>query len=105
MGLKAFLVLADRDYFSYICGQKIVTMTQKVLDQISLQIHIYTDAWANGKTGAISDERCEGVFRFFETRNVVEEKNGQKYVVEKCLVHENIEENPIVAIGIVACWL
>lgn len=98
-------MLADRDYFSYICGQKIVTMTQKVLDQISLQIHIYTDAWANGKTGAISDERCEGVFRFFETRNVVEEKNGQKYVVEKCLVHENIEENPIVAIGIVACWL
>ena len=73
-----------------------IEMEPSVLSMISSNnIEFYYEGWRNGKSGAISQEN--GIYRFIEqARN----KSGILY-----RVHYKTEENPIVAIGIVAYWL
>ena len=72
-------------------------MEQSVLDKIAkLDIRSY-DGWRNGKNGHITDAFLNGVYRFFE-----ENKYGVGWGK---LVHQNVEDNPLVAVGIVAYWM
>lgn len=48
--------------------------------------------WLNGKEGAITDARGDNHYRFYLMRN-------------SNIVYKNPEDNPIVAVGIVAYWL
>lgn len=72
-------------------------MEQSLLDKISILEYQTYDGWRNGKTGRIDDVLCNGVFRFIE-----EYKDRVGW--EK-LVHQKMEDNPIVCIGIAAYWL
>lgn len=70
-----------------------------VLNQISpfTGVDIYFDGWCNGKEGAITDIKGNGVYRFIEmTRN----EHGSLVHI-----HENKEDNPVVIVGFVAYWM
>ncbi len=73
-----------------------VNMEQTVLDKISANnIRFYYEGWRNGKHGAICQR--DGIYRF------IEQVRGKAGLLDD--VKRNEEDNPIVAIGIVAYWL
>ena len=77
-------------------GKIIIDMEQSVLDKITTNNWCYYyEGWRNGKKGGFV--QMQGIYRFHEK---VRDKTGN--LVE---VHDKEEENPIVAIGIVAYWL
>lgn len=73
-------------------------MGNSVLNQISFikEMPNYFEGWCNGKHGAIIDLEGRGVYRFIET-----DRHGGHLHVK----YENVKDNPIVCIGIVAFWL
>lgn len=73
-----------------------VNMEETVLDKISAnEIRFYYEGWRNGKHGAIC--QWNGIYRF------VEQSRGKTGILDD--VKRNKDDNPIVAIGIVAYWL
>lgn len=71
-------------------------MEDSVLNYISAtEMRFYYEGWRNGKHGAIC--QWDGIYRF------VEQARGKSGVLDD--VKRNKEDNPIVAIGIVAYWL
>lgn len=71
-------------------------MEHSVIDKISgNSIRFYYEGWRNGKKGAIS--LIGGVYRFIE---LTRSEHGSLDDL-----HENMENNPVVAVGIVAYWL
>ncbi len=75
---------------------KVNTMAQSVLDKISANnLNYYYEGWRNGKKGGISQEK--GIYRFHEMRY---DKGG---ILDS--VNRKEDDNPIVAVGIVAYWL
>ena len=71
-------------------------MEQSVLDKITTNNWCYYyEGWRNGKKGGFVQK--QGIYRFHEK---VRDKSGN--LVD---VHDKEEDNPIVAIGIVAYWL
>lgn len=71
-------------------------MEESVIDKISANnIRYYYEGWRNGKHGSICQKN--GIYRFVE---MVRGKSGLLNDVNR-----NEEDNPIVAIGIVAYWL
>jgi hypothetical protein len=71
-------------------------MAESVIDKISpSNIRFYYEGWRNGKHGSIC--QTNGIYRF------VEMTRGKSGMLDD--VNRNEEENPIVAIGIVAYWL
>ena len=75
---------------------KSVNMEESVIDKISANnIRYYYEGWRNGKNGAIC--QWDGIYRF------VEQSRGKSGVLDD--VKRKEEDNPIVAIGIVAYWL
>lgn len=72
-------------------------METSVLDKITrLEFRSY-DGWRNGKIGQINDFFLNGVYRFIEEKT---DEHGFRRPV-----HQKMEDNPIVAVGIVAYWL
>lgn len=77
-------------------ASKSVNMEESVIDKISANnIRYYYEGWRNGKHGAIC--QWDGIYRF------VEQARGKSGVLDD--VKRNKDDNPIVAIGIVAYWL
>lgn len=75
---------------------KEVEMAESVIDKISASsLRFYFEGWRNGKHGAIC--QWDGIYRF------VEQARGKSGVLDD--VKRNKDDNPIVAIGIVAYWL
>lgn len=75
---------------------KHINMEESVLNYISAtEMRFYYEGWRNGKHGAIC--QWEGIYRF------VEQARGKSGVLDD--VKRNKDDNPIVAIGIVAYWL
>jgi hypothetical protein len=71
-------------------------MEGSVLNYISAtEMRFYYEGWRNGKHGAIC--QWDGIYRF------VEQARGKSGVLDD--VKRNKDDNPIVAIGIVAYWL
>ncbi len=71
-------------------------MEESVLNYISAtEMRFYYEGWRNGKHGAIC--QWDGIYRF------VEQARGKSGVLDD--VKRNKDDNPIVAIGIVAYWL
>lgn len=71
-------------------------MEESVLGYITAnEIRCYYEGWRNGKHGAIC--QWDGIYRF------VEQSRGKSGVLDD--VKRNKDDNPIVAIGIVAYWL
>lgn len=71
-------------------------MEKSVLNYISAnEIRCYYEGWRNGKHGAIC--QWDGIYRF------VEQERGKSGILDD--VKKNKDDNPIVAIGIVAYWL
>lgn len=71
-------------------------MEDSVLNYISAtEMRFYYEGWRNGMHGAIC--QWDGIYRF------VEQARGKSGVLDD--VKRNKEDNPIVAIGIVAYWL
>ena len=71
-------------------------MEDSVLNYISAtEMRFYYEGWRNGKHGAIC--QWDGIYRF------VEQARGNSGVLDD--VKRNKDDNPIVAIGIVAYWL
>ena len=71
-------------------------MKDSVLNYISAtEMRFYYEGWRNGKHGAIC--QWDGIYRF------VEQSRGKSGVLDD--VKRNKDDNPIVAIGIVAYWL
>lgn len=71
-------------------------MEESVIDKISANnIRYYYEEWRNGKHGSIC--QTNGIYRF------VEMARGKSGMLDD--VNRNEEDNPIVAIGIVAYWL
>ena len=71
-------------------------MEQTVLDKISANnIDYYYEGWRCGKAGAITQEK--GIYRFIEMTR------GSSGMLHR--VHDRTQDNPVVAIGIVAYWL
>lgn len=71
-------------------------MEESVIGKISpSNIRYYYEGWRNGKHGSIC--QTNGIYRF------VEMKRGKSGMLDD--VNRNEEDNPIVAIGIVAYWL
>ena len=71
-------------------------MAESVIDKISpSNIRFYFEGWRNGKHGSICQQN--GIYRF------VEQARGKSGMLDD--VKKNKEDNPIVAIGIVAYWL
>ena len=71
-------------------------MEQSVLDKITTNNWCYYyEGWRNGKKGGISQEK--GIYRFYEMRY---DKGG---ILDS--VNRKEDDNPIVAVGIVAYWL
>ena len=71
-------------------------MEGSVLNYISAnEIRCYYEGWRNGKHGAIC--QWDGIYRF------VEQERGKSGILDD--VKKNKDDNPIVAIGIVAYWL
>jgi hypothetical protein len=72
-------------------------MEESLIKYISQSnIAIYYDGWRNGKKGAIVDRTGNGKLRFHEQFHT-------SFGLDD--VYEKIEENPIVADGIVASWM
>lgn len=72
-------------------------MKESVLGKISANnIRYYYEGWRNGKKGAVAQLQ-RGVYRFIEMTHI---EHG---IVDD--VHECMEDNPVVAVGIVAYWL
>lgn len=74
-------------------------MGKSVLDEIALGVgtsHL-SDYWSNGKVGSVSDFKGDYVFRFREAKAY---DNGNYHWLSN-----DIEQYPIVAVGIVAFWL
>ena len=75
---------------------KNMNMEESVLNRISSNnMRYYYEGWRNGKHGAIC--QWDGIYRF------VEQARGKSGVLDD--VKRNKDDNPIVAIGIVAYWL
>jgi len=75
---------------------KSLNIEESVIDKISANnIRYYYEGWRNGKHGSIC--QWNGIYRF------VEQARGKSGVLDD--VKRNREDNPIVAIGIVAYWL
>ncbi len=75
---------------------KFMNMEKSVLGKISpINIRNYYEGWRNGKNGSICQQN--GIYRF------VEMARGKSNMLDD--VTRNEEDNPIVAIGIVAYWL
>ncbi len=75
---------------------KHMNMEESVLNYISAtEMRFYYEGWRNGKHGAICQQN--GIYRF------VEQVPGKTGVPDD--VKRNKDDNPIVAIGIVAYWL
>lgn len=72
-------------------------MEYNALDQISQRVEIIFEGWHNGKKGAICDEKGNGIFRFIETYRG---ENGMWNYR-----HLELEDNPIVCVGIAGQWL
>mgnify|MGYP006872981393 CR=1 FL=1 len=73
-----------------------IEMEPSVLNRISANnIGYYYEGWRNGKAGAISQEN--GIYRF------IEQTHGKSGLLQH--VHDKTEDNPVVAVGIVAYWL
>lgn len=73
-----------------------VEMEPSVLHKISANnINNYFEGWRNGKKGAIAQEN--GIYRF------IEQAHGKSGILDS--VHHKTDDNPIVAVGIVAYWL
>ena len=89
------LFVMAKNLSSYFSTRQL-DMENSVLKQISTVIPIYFEGWRNGKVGAIIDEENKALFRFIETY-----REGGKERVK----YENIEDNPIVCVGIFAYWL
>ena len=71
-------------------------MEESVLNYITAsEMRYYYEGWRNGKHGAIC--QWDGIYRF------VEQARGKSGVLDD--VKRNKDDNPIVAIGIVAYWL
>ena len=71
-------------------------MAESVIDKISANnIRFYYEGWRNGKHGSICQQN--GIYRF------VEQARGKSGMLDD--VKRKEEDNPIVAIGIVAYWL
>ena len=71
-------------------------MEESMLTKIPANnIRYYYEGWRNGKHGSIC--QTNGIYRF------VEQKRGKSGLLDD--VNRNEEDNPIVAIGIVAYWL
>lgn len=71
-------------------------MEERVIDKISANnIRFYYEGWRNGKHGSICQRN--GIYRF------VEQARGKSGMLDD--VKSNEEDNPIVALGIVAYWL
>ena len=71
-------------------------MEESVLSKISASnLRAYYEGWRNGKHGSICQQN--GIYRF------VEQARGKAGIIDD--VKKNKEDNPIVAIGIVAYWL
>lgn len=77
-------------------SSKEVEMEESVIGKISASnIRNYYEGWRNGKHGSICQKN--GIYRF------VEMARGKSGMLDD--VNRNEEDNPIVAIGIVAYWL
>lgn len=75
---------------------KHINMEESVLNYISAtDMRFYYEGWRNGKHGAICQRN--GIYRF------VEQARGKSGILDD--VKRNEDDNPIVAIGIVAYWL
>ncbi len=75
---------------------KRMNMEESVLDKISTNnVRFYYEGWRNGKHGSICQKN--GIYRF------VEMARGKSGMLDD--VKRSEEDNPIVAIGIVAYWL
>lgn len=75
---------------------KKMEMEESVLDKISANnIRFYYEGWRNGKNGAICQQN--GIYRFIEM------SRGKAGFLDD--VKRNEDDNPIVAVGIVAYWL
>ena len=76
--------------------QQAANMEESVLDKISANnIRFYYEGWRNGKHGSICQRNC--IYRF------IEQAHGKSGMLDD--VKRNEDDNPIVAIGIVAYWL
>lgn len=72
------------------------TEEKSLLGKISPNnIDYYCEGWHNGKAGAISQEN--GIYRFIEMTR------GKSGMLQRVI--EKTEDNPVVAVGIVAYWL
>jgi len=77
--------------------------TDSLLDMISQAHHFYyyfRGGWANGKEGAISDFKGNGIYRFFPSK-----KDAKGNLMDEEVDHDDYVTNPIVATGIVGYWL
>lgn len=77
-------------------NSNVAEMEPSVLNRISANnINYYYEGWRNGKKGSISQEN--GIYRF------IEQARGKSGMLDR--VHHKTEDNPVVAVGIVAYWL